>query len=346
MSEILITTDGALGHIRLNRPKALNALSLDMIQGISTALERFANDPAIAAVLITGEGERGLCAGGDIRTLYDHRSDDPAFGMHYFQHEYRMNYQISVFPKPYIAFMEGITMGGGVGVSAHGNIRVVTEQTRLAMPETGIGFFPDIGASWLLSRAPGELGTYMALSGQIVSGADALLAGLADECVESQSLPLLQKQLAALPPTATRHDLLAVVQSFSSPRIAPLAADIDDINQCFKFDKIEDIIAALEKTNTDFTNETAFILRQRSPTSLKVALRFIRLGRQSHDLKTCLQREYAACQQVLKSHDLYEGIRAAVVDKDRNPHWVPQTLKEVTNDMVDAYFQPVMPPLF
>lgn len=346
MSEILITTDGALGHIRLNRPKALNALSLDMIQGISSALEHFADAPDIAAVLITGEGTRGLCAGGDIRTLYDHRSDDPAFGMHYFWHEYRMNYQISVFPKPYIALMEGITMGGGVGVSAHGNIRVVTEQTRLAMPETGIGFFPDIGASWLLSRAPGELGTYMALTGQIVSGADALLAGLADEFVESQTLPILQKQLADLPSTATRRDLLAVVQNFSSPRVAPLAAHIDDINQCFKFDTIEEILSALEKAGTDFMKETAFILRQRSPTSLKVALRFIRLGRESEDLKTCLQREYAACQQVLISHDLYEGIRAAVVDKDRNPHWLPQTLREITDEMVDAYFQPMTSPLF
>lgn len=346
MSDIIITTTGALGHIRLNRPKALNALSLEMVDSICAALTQFAHNPAIAAVLITGDGERGLCAGGDIRALYNHRDDDTCFGMHYFQHEYRMNYQVSSFSKPYIAFMDGITMGGGVGVSAHGTVRVVTERTRLAMPETGIGFFPDIGASWLLARAQGRLGTYLALTGQIIGGADAILAGLADYFVEGAMLPDLYEKLAALPENATLDDVKSITSRFSLTKDAPLAAHMSEINHCFQFDTVEDILHELEKSETAFAKETIATLQQKSPTSLKVALRLIRLAEKSETLQICLQREYAACWQVLKSHDLYEGVRAAIIDKDRHPHWNPKTLADVSEEMISAYLQPAPSQLF
>lgn len=346
MSDIIITATGTLGHIRLSRPKALNALTLEMVDSISAALTRFEHDPAIAAVLITGDGERGLCAGGDIRALYDHRGDGARFGMHYFQHEYRMNSQISLFPKPYIAFMDGITMGGGVGISAHGSVRVVTDHTRLAMPETGIGFFPDIGASWLLSRAPKKLGTYLALTGQIIGGADAILAGLADYFIEAATLPALYEKLISLPQNAIFDEIKSTVKSFSLTQPTPLEAHLSEINHYFQFETVEEIFHELEKSDTIFAKETIATLRQRSPTSLKVALQLLRLGEKSETLQTCLQREYAACRQVLKSHDLYEGVRAAIVDKDRRPHWNPVSLAAVTQEIVSSYLQPEASQLF
>lgn len=338
MADILITSEGALGHIKLSRPRALNALSLEMIDDIATALSHFAEAPEIAAVLITGDGERGLCAGGDIRALYDRREDGVEFGMHYFHQEYRMNYQISAFKKPYIAFMDGITMGGGVGISAHGTIRVVTERTRLAMPETGIGFFPDVGASWLLPRAPGQLGTYLALTGQNIGGADAILTGLADYFVESAALPDLKKKLTSLSPSTTLKAIQSIISSMAVIKTAPLASYADEINKCFCFDTVEEILSELSKSNTDFAKETISTLEQKSPTSLKVTLRLVRLGQRSENLQVCLQREYAACLQVLKSHDFYEGVRAAIVDKDRQPHWNPKHLEDVREESLDTYF--------
>lgn len=346
MSDILVTVEGALGHICLNRPQALNALSLQMLLDISTALTSFADNPAIAAVLISGAGERSLCAGGDIRALYEHRDKGPAFGSSYFQTEYRLNYQIATFPKPYIAFMDGITMGGGVGISAHGTVRIVTDRTRLTMPETTIGLFPDIGASWLFAHAPGALGTYLALTGQIIGGADAIFAKFADSYVPHEALPTLSAKLADIPPATQLADIKSVVSTFAQPQTAPLASHLDEINRCFTFDTVEDILEALAKSDTAFAKETSAQLALKSPTSLKVTLRLIQLGRQANSVKLCLERDYELCQHFLKSHDLYEGIRAAIVDKDRQPNWQPKTLKDVSDSAVDAYFQPGPHPLF
>lgn len=343
-AELGIETKGALGLIRLNRPKAINALTLEMVNGLETALTRFAADPAIAAVLVSGEGERGLCAGGDIRALYDHRAEGIGPGLAFFAAEYRLNAQIAAFPKPYIAFMDGITMGGGVGISAHGAVRIVTERTRLAMPETGIGFFPDVGASWLLSRAPGELGTYLALTGQIIGGADAILAGLADALVESSALPALRADLEALPASATQADIIALL-----PRDVPeakLAAHLDLINRCFAFDDASQIVQALAQDGSAFAQETLDVLAQKSPTGMQVALRLLRAARASADVRECLQREYAACAQVLATAEFYEGVRAAVVDKDRQPKWNPSSLAEVTPALIAPYFRPAQDQLF
>ncbi len=346
MPEILVDQDGALGRIRLNRPKAINALNTDMVRSISAALAAFAVDSEIAAVLVTGEGERGLCAGGDIRALYDHRATGPAFGLEFFREEYRMNAQIAAFPKPYIAIMDGITMGGGVGLSAHGSVRIVTERTRLAMPETGIGFFPDIGASWLLSRAPGELGTYLAITGQTINGADSILAGLADHFVASEKLPSLLAALAQLPHTAGAKEILAAVRNASGQAEAPLSAHLEEINQLFRFHDVKEIVAALERANTDFTRRTLQIIAQKSPTGMQVALRLLRLARLSQTLEDCLQREYSACAQLLTGTEFYEGVRAAIVDKDRHPKWHPASLAEVTQERIAPYFIPSETRLF
>lgn len=346
MSDILITTEGALGHITLNRPQALNALTMDMLKTMSNSLARFADDPAIAAILVTGAGERSLCAGGDIRALYEHRNEGAAYGADYFRTEYGLNYQIATFPKPYIAFMDGITMGGGVGVSAHGTVRVVTERTRLAMPETSIGLFPDIGASWLLAHAPGDLGTYLALTGATIGAGDAIFAGLADYAVPHSALTDAQAALAALPSNATMADIKSVMDKRAHQMPAPLASHMDEINRAFRFDTVEDILAELAKSDTAFAQETMATIEQKSPTSLKVTLRLIRLARQSKNVKACLERDYIVCQTFLKNHDLYEGVRAAIIDKDRHPRWQPKTLKDVDAATVEAYFQASQSRLF
>ncbi|MGE4481813.1 enoyl-CoA hydratase/isomerase family protein [Acidocella sp.] len=346
MSEILIAKEGTLGHIKLNRPKAINALTHEMIASISTALATFAADDGISAVLVTGEGERGLCAGGDIRALYEHRASGQSFGMAFFRDEYRMNAQISAFPKPYIAFMDGITMGGGVGVSAHGSVRIVTERTRLAMPETGIGFFPDVGASWLLSRAPGELGTYLALTGQSVTGADAILAGLADKFVPSIRLPELGDALTRLPRTASTAQAMDIVTPLCETITAPLSPYLEDINQLFRFDDVRKIISALKQANTDFAYQTLEIMASKSPTCMQVALRLIRLARHAQTLNICLQQEYTACAHVLTTNEFYEGVRAAVVDKDRMPKWHPSSLDGVTETLINPYFTASVEKLF
>lgn len=343
-AEVLTGTIGTLGRIRLNRPRAINALNLPMLQSIQSALTGFETNPALAVVLLTGEGERGLCAGGDIRALYDHGRS--GFGATFFTQEYRLNAHIAAYKKPYIALMDGITMGGGVGLSAHGAIRIVTERTRIAMPETGIGFFPDVGGTWLLAHAPGEIGTCLGLTGEGINGADAIYAGLADHYIESANIPALIEKLSILPATADVESVRGVVQNFSIKTTPPLAAHRTDIDTAFAFDTLEEIIAALDAAGTEFTKQILADLARKSPTSMKVTLRLLRLGRTSRSLEECLQREFDASHAVLASDEFYEGVRAAVVDKDRNPKWNPATVQEVTPAIVDGYFKHTAENLF
>lgn len=340
MGEVQAEIEGALGRIRLNRPKAINALTLDMVEAITAALEAFAAAPGVAAVLMTGEGERGLCAGGDIRALYAHGRDGSGFGQKFFRAEYRMNARIADYPKPYIAIMDGITMGGGVGVSAHGSLRIVTGRTRLAMPETGIGFFPDIGATWLLARAPGELGTYLGLTGEAIGGADAILAGLADVLVDADQLDALAAILRDLPLEGTRAAMRTRVQTLAQHAVPPLGPHRAEIDAAFAHESVEEIFAALERSGSEFARKTLAVLAQKSPTSLKLTLRLLRAARQSASLRECLEREFVASAQVLASDAFYEGVRAAVIDKDRNPKWHPATLAEVTPEMLAPYYMP------
>jgi enoyl-CoA hydratase len=346
MPDILLERQGALGRIRLNRPKAINALTREMVQAVAAALTAFASDGRVGTVLITGEGERGLCAGGDIRALYEHGRDGSGFGQAFFRDEYRMNAQIAEYAKPYVAIMDGITMGGGVGISAHGAVRIVTDRTRMAMPETGIGFFPDVGGTWLLSRSPGEIGTFIGLTGDGFGGADAILAGLADYLVPAGQLDALVEALGGLPEGVAAPDVHAAVRDFAIEATPPLTEHRAEIDACFGFDSVEEIVAALAASGSDFARRTLGVLAQKSPTSMKVTLRLLREAAASKTLRDCLEREFAAAHQVLASDEFYEGVRAAVVDKDRSPKWRPATLAGVTPEMLARYFQPVSEPVF
>ena len=345
--EVIIERRGSAGIIRLNRPKALNSLTLPMVRVIAPALADFAADPAIASIIVLGEGERGFCAGGDIRLLHQSGKDGSDEAETFWREEFLLNHAISRYPKPYVVLMDGITMGGGVGLSAHGSHRVVTERTRLAMPETGIGYFPDVGATWLLPQAPGEAGTWMGLTGLTIGAADVIHAGFADYCVASSQLPALVDAIAALSTSATAADVHALIRTMAvDASESRLAANRDVIDRAFSANTVEEILKALAGEPGEFAAEAAGVIASRSPTSLKLTLRLLRAGRTSADLGECLNRELGACKGILYNHDFYEGVRAAVIDKDRNPKWSPASLSEVTTDAIDRFFIPAQPPLF
>jgi enoyl-CoA hydratase len=337
--DVIVERSGSAGLIRLNRPKALNSLTLPMVHAISAALQTFAADPAIASVIIMGEGERGFCAGGDIRALHSSGREASGDASSFWRAEFRLNHAIAHYPKPYVALMDGITMGGGVGLSAHGSHRVVTERTRLAMPETGIGYFPDVGATWLLPRTRGELGTWMGLTGLDINAADAIYAGLADHCVASAELAALIPDIGALSSAASAADVHEVIAARSAdPANGKLADARALIDATFAHDTVEEILAALAMAQEAFAQQTLQVIAARSPTSLKLTLRLLRAGRTSKTLAACLERELGACLQILHNPDFYEGIRAAVIDKDRNPKWSPASLAEVDEAAIDRFF--------
>lgn len=336
---VLVTREGSLGIITLNRPRALNSLNLEMVRAMEAAFDQFEADPAVSAILIQGAGERGLCAGGDIRMVHDSGKSGDGQGLLFWWEEYRMNARIPHLAKPYVALMDGIVMGGGVGVSAHGSHRVVTERLKLAMPETGIGFFPDVGATWLLTRKPGELGTYLGLTGEIIGAADAVLAGLADWCVPSDRLAELRTGLAGMPGGAGAEAVAAVVRRYVIDPGKPMLEDhLDLIDRTFRFDTIEEILAALGSEPGEFAADTRKRLLARSPTSLKITLRMLRLGRTSASLEECLNREFAGSAAILGLPDFYEGVRAAVIDKDRNPRWSPDRVEAVSDAAIAHFF--------
>ncbi len=346
-AETIVGRQGALGRIRLNRPRALNSLTLQMVRDIDAALDDFERDPTIAAVLVTGEGDRGLCAGGDIRAIYDGGKAGSDAPWTFWREEYTLNARLGRYPKPYAVVMDGIVMGGGVGISVYGSHRIVTERTRLAMPETGIGFFPDVGASWFLTRQANELGTYVGLTGEPLGAADAILVGLADVFVRSDRLADLTEALASLPAGSSRDAVSTVIAGISEqPPAGVLELHQQTIDRLLAFDTIEAILDALRADGRPFAHKILSVLSAKSPLSLNVTLRLLRLGRQTERLEDCLEREFAATAAVLRSHDFYEGVRAAVIDKDRNPQWRPVRLEDVTAAEVDAYFQPSAQPLF
>jgi enoyl-CoA hydratase len=309
-----------------------------MVRMIDHVLNAFAADAGIAAVLMTGEGERRLCAGGDIRALYDSGRDGSSLARTFSREEYLLNARIASYPKPYVAVMDGITMGGGVGLSAHGSHRIVTERTALAMPETGIGFFPDVGGTWLLSRSPGELGTYLGLTGEQIGGSDAIHAGLADAMVPSAALPEITRRLEEVPQTADHAEISRLLHDFATAaQSTPIRGNKADIDRVFAASDVKSILVSLADLDTEFTRKTRETLLVKSPTSLKLTLRPLRLARASKNLRECLEREFAATRYILSGHDFYEGIRAAVIDKDRRPRWSPAQLEDVGNDVVEGY---------
>src|SRR5215831_13208916 len=337
--DLIVHREGSAGIIRLNRPKAINAMTLEMSLGIDTALDRFEADPEVALVLLEGAGERGLCAGGDIRGLYDSSKAGGDLGKEFWRQEYIMNARIGKYPKPYVAFMDGLVMGGGVGLSGHSSNRVVTERTKLAMPEVGLGFFPDVGGTWLLSHSPGETGTYFGLTGQTMNGPDAIHAGFADAVVPSAKLPALREALTKVRAGVTSADVKALIAGFAtSETTGPVAAKQATIYKWFAYDRMQDIVAALEKDGSELAQATLKTLNEKSPRGMVVTLKLLRLARSAKSLEECLVREYRAALQVFASDDFREGVRAAVIDKDRNPTWSPPRIEDVAPEVVAPYF--------
>ncbi|SEM69514.1 enoyl-CoA hydratase/isomerase family protein [Bradyrhizobium sp. OK095] len=336
--DLIVRREGAAGVIRLNRPKALNAMTLEMSIGIDAALDRFETDPEVAVIVLEGAGERGLCAGGDIRGLWESSREGGDLGARFWRQEYIMNARIARYPKPYVAFMDGLVMGGGVGLSGHASHRIVTDRTKLAMPEVGLGFFPDVGGTWLLSRSPGEIGTYFGLTGQTMNGPDAIHAKFADAVVPAAKWPELREALTKVRSGATAADVSKLINSFATGDAAgPVAEKEPMIDALFGFDRMEDIFAALKRDGSEFALATLKTLNEKSPRGMVVTLKLLRLARTASSLEECLVREYRAALEVFRSDDFREGVRAAVIDKDRNPTFSPPRIEDVTPAMLAPY---------
>ncbi|HEU4363231.1 MAG TPA: enoyl-CoA hydratase/isomerase family protein [Mycobacterium sp.] len=338
-AEVLTTVDGSTGLLTLNRPKAINSLTQTMVDALRAVLTDWEHDDAISAVVLTGAGERGLCAGGDVVAIYHSAKADGAAARRFWYDEYQLNAMIGRFAKPYVSVMSGIVMGGGVGVGAHANTRVVTDTTKMAMPEVGIGFIPDVGGTYLLSRAPGSLGLHAALTGAPFSGADAIALGFADHY-------LPQDNLAAFTATIVAEGVAAAVAAHSvEPPPSALAAQRDWIDECYAHGTVAEIVAALTDHGAAAAHDAAKLIATRSPIALSVTLESVRRAAGLGTLQEVLTQEYRVSSASLRSHDLVEGIRAQLVDKDRNPSWSPATLAEVTAVDVEQYFAPAEPDL-
>ena len=334
-SEVLLHRDGPLARIILNRPKALNALTHGMIRSIAAALTEWADDPAVRTVLLTGSGDRALCAGGDIVSIYRDARTDPDENARFWADEYTLNAQIKRYPKPFVALMDRIVLGGGVGLSGHASHRVVTERTRLGMPETTIGFVPDVGGTYLYSRAPGELGTHLGLTATTMTGADAVALGLADSFVDSARLDDLIATLKRMPASA------AIAQIASPPPPAALLLERVWIDECYAGNDLPTIIERLQQSAVAAARDAAESILAKSPTAVTVTLESLRRARDLQTLEAVLEQEYRVSLRMVAGHDVVEGIRAQVIDKDRNPSWRPSTLTEVSDAEVQAHFAPL-----
>jgi enoyl-CoA hydratase len=324
---------GALGLLTLNRPAALNALNHGMIRALAAQLADWAHDGDIKTVAIRGAGDRGFCSGGDIRAVQQSVIAGTDEGARLLRDEYHLNATIGAFPKPFVALLHGITMGGGAGVSVHGRYRLADASLDFAMPETGIGFIPDVGSSYFLSRCPGEFGMYLALTGARIGAGDALDIGLMTHAVDKENFDLVLESLAD---GETADHAIALHLRKSKP--GSLAPHRRRIQTIFSAASVEAILERLDRDGSDFARETAQGIRAKSPTSVKIVFRQIREGLHLN-LKHCLAMEYRLAMRVLPGHDFREGVRAALVDKDRNPKWQPSSLAAVGD--VDAFFAPL-----
>jgi enoyl-CoA hydratase len=332
--DVLVNVDRGVGRLVLNRPKAINSLTHPMVSTLQAVLTEWEHDDAVNAVLLSGAGERGLCAGGDVIAIYHSARADGSEARQFWYDEYLLDGHIGRYAKPYIAVMDGITMGGGVGVGAHASTRVVTDTTKMAMPEVGIGFVPDVGGSYLLSRAPGLLGLHAALTGAPFDGADAIAMGFADHYVPHDKLADFTETLIADGIDSS------VASHATEPPSSRLLAQREWIDHCYAAETIADIVAALRGHDAGPANDAANLIATRSPISLAVALEAIRRARKLDTLEDVLRQEYRVSCATLRSHDLVEGIRAQLVDKDRSPKWLPASLAQVTDADVEAYFEP------
>ena len=337
--DLLVRHERALRWITLNRPKALNALTLDMAVRMTALLRAWATDPKVGAVLLDGAGERAFCAGGDIRALYDAAKSGSPLPGQFWSAEYRLDALIARYPKPVIAIMDGMVMGGGVGLSTHAAHRVVTERSAIAMPEVGIGYFPDVGASYLLARAPGYVGTHLELTGDRIGAADAVYCGLADVHIAAARLADIPSALADC---RSADDVRGRLDEIStSPAPGRLSAARRWIDGCYGADDVEDIFRRLGGCDVEDARAALATLREKSPTSLKIALRNMRSAVSFDRVEQSFQQDYRISLACIAGHDFIEGIRAAIVDKDRNPAWRPDKLEDVTPEIVDRHFESV-----
>ncbi|NOG71576.1 3-hydroxyisobutyryl-CoA hydrolase [Roseicella sp. DB1501] len=329
---ILARREGAAGTLLMNRPKTLNALDLAMIRGFQSAIDAWKDDAAVRLVVLEGAGGKAFCAGGDVRRIRQLAIEgDTAAIESFFAEEYAVNRGIATFGKPWVSLIDGVCMGGGIGVSAHGRPIVVTESALLAMPETAIALFPDVGSSYILPRLPGAVGTWLALTGARLRGADAVHAGLATHYVPKAKLPTLREALLA-------GDAAVVERFAEAPPAASFAPHRDAIDRCFGRDSVPEILAALEAEGTDWAREQVAILRRMSPTSLCVSLDLIRRGADA-TLDECLEMELALTRSVVNRHpDFREGVRSVLVDKDGKPSWSPATVEAVDPAAIKALF--------
>ncbi|MCR2762999.1 enoyl-CoA hydratase/isomerase family protein [Microbacterium sp. zg.B48] len=339
---VLVRSSHGLGHLTLNRPRALNALDLRMIGDLAAALDAWEHDPDVQIVLLDGAGDRGFCAGGDVRALYEQiRSGDPEAAGGFFRAEYALNARIAEYPKPIVVLADGVTMGGGIGLAGHAAIRIVTERSQLAMPETRIGFTPDVGGSLLLAHAPGRLGEYLALTGRTMDAADAIAVGMANHFVPSADLDGLRGALATGPGTAAERVSRFLSRSADGgrPRESGLARSRDWIDDAFSAGTVADIVDRLRARPEAAASDTAAVLGELSPTGLAVTLEAVRRARDLPDLRAALAQEYGLVLWFVTSQpDLIEGIRAQLVDKDRAPRWQPATIGELAADAAASAF--------
>ena len=335
--ELIIERDGSVGRIRLNRPKAIHALTTAMCEGVLEALETWRGDDAVRCVMIDHAEGRGFCAGGDIRMLAESGATDGIAARRFFFTEYRMNHRLFTYAKDSVAFMDGVTMGGGVGISQPCRYRVATENTRLAMPETGIGLFPDVGGGWYLSRLPGRVGQFLALTGARVNGADCLDLGLATHFIAADRLEAVKQALHDRP-----GEIEAVLAEASSrPEGAAVLAKQGGIDRLFASDRLEDVFAALEADGGEWAQATLATLKTKSPQTMKVSLRLLADGANMATFADEMRQEYAVGARVVQRHDFLEGVRAVIVDKDNAPKWNPATPEGVSDHVIDQIFAPL-----
>lgn len=341
-NDILFDRQGAAGLVTLNRPQALNAVTHDMVRALTETLEAWANDPRVTRVVVTGTGKRAFSAGGDLRALYEMgRAGRQADALQFWRDEYRLNTLIKHYRKPYVALIDGIVMGGGVGLSVHGSHRVAGDRYRFAMPEVGIGFFPDVGATWFLPRLPDEVGTYCALTGERLGTADAVASGLATHHIATARFPDLIDGLCG---TVSVDAVLAAFTEKLPP--GPTLARRDSVARLFGGDSVEEILAALDRESASGSAEaewaaaTARTMRGKSPTSLKIALAQMRRGRVC-EFDECMRTEFRIVSRIVFGHDFYEGVRAVIIDKDNAPRWRPDTLGAVSAADVERHFAPL-----
>lgn len=345
---VVAELQNGIGWIKLNRPRALNSLNVDMVDTMNEQLKKWKLDDTVSLVCIYGEGEKGLCAGGDMRTLYDLKDKGiEAYANQFFSIEYELNYEIHHYPKPVVVFMDGIVMGGGVGLSIGGSHRIVTESSKWAMPEMNIGFFPDVGASYFLNQMPGFVGKYLALTANILQASDVLYIEAADYFIESKDWPKLKEELMGKRwmTDSVEMELEQLLESFQRPVTlsSSMSSVQDKIDHHFRFETVEEIISSLQESanqGDEWAGSTMRTLLSKSPTSLKVTLRQIQKGK-GQSLRSCFDMERNLALNFMKCHDFYEGVRSVLVDKDRNPKWSPSKLDEVTERQVALFFKTV-----